>query len=253
MDSIAGNNECFTCRQENEFAILVLKERAQKILTTVRVKEDLMSLLSAVQDSPDIKGLALIDSTEYPGDVEYKRFLEVFLEGELHEGKWRYGLTYKTAIHQLLDIIINFSIPIVGGMNGNIEPTAFGMSLAFDFRLATEKTNFLHPNMRLGLPPSGVLSFFLVRNVGPAKAVDLILTKSTLSAGEALDLGLITRIVPEEELEYQCIEKLRELSVLPRNALAETRRLLQPDINEAQKHIDAAFEMAWRNLWLLKR
>jgi 2-(1,2-epoxy-1,2-dihydrophenyl)acetyl-CoA isomerase len=137
-------------------------------------------------------------------------------------------------------------------MNGNIGPETFGYSMAYDFRLATRGTSFNFPNLHLGFPHSGALSYFLVRNIGQAKAVELLLTKTTISAVEALDLGLITQLVSEEELEYQCIEKLNEVSKFPSYAIAETRRLLQPDFSELQEHIKTSLDSSLRNLHLMK-
>ena len=171
MAKIEVDHDSFACRQEDAFAILKLKKRAQEVLTTVQSKEDLMALLSEAQYNPDIKGLALIYSGEYLADKEYKRFIDGFLEEKIDVGKWRYGQRYMIALRQFLEIVLNFSVPIVTGMDGNIGPDSFGLSLASDFRLATEGTQFVNPNVRLGLPPSGILSFFLVKNIGPAKAV----------------------------------------------------------------------------------
>lgn len=252
MGIIEIENNSFVCRREKEFAVITLKEQAMEILTTVRAKEELMSVLSSIDNASDIKGLSVMYSDEYPGDTEYKNFLKDLLEGRLHEGKTRYFQTYQTSIHQFMNIIFNFSVPIVCGMNGNIAPDSFGMSLAYDFRLATEKSTFIFPNLHLGFPPSGVLSYFLIRNIGRFKAVDILLTKSNLSSVEALDLGLITRLVSEEELEYQCIEKLKEMSNYPSYAISETRRLLQPDLSEAEKYISATLESYRRNLHLMK-
>ncbi len=99
---------------------------------------------------------------------------------------------------------------------------------------------------------SGCLSYFLLRNIGRAKTIDLLLTKSTISAVEALDLGLITQLVSEEELEGQCIEKLKEMSNFPSYTISDTRRLLQPDLSEVEKHISATLESSLRNLHLMK-
>jgi enoyl-CoA hydratase/carnithine racemase len=252
MGIIEIENNFFVCRREKNFAVITLKEQAMQILATVGAKEDLMSVLSSIENTPEIQGLAIIYPDEYPGDLDYKRFLEDLLEGRLHEGKIRYFQIYQTSIHQFLSIIFNFSVPIVSGMNGNMAPEDFGIILAFDFRLATEKTTFMFPNLHLGFPPSGVLSYLLIQNIGRFKAVDLLLTKSYISSVEAFDLGLITQLVSEEELEYQCIEKLKEMSNFPSYAISETRRLLQPDLSKVEKHIDATLESSLRNLHLMK-
>ena len=52
-----------------------------------------------------------------------------------------------------MNIISNSSVPIVSGMSGNIAPDSFGMRLAYDFRLATEKTTFIFPTSQMRMKP----------------------------------------------------------------------------------------------------
>ena len=87
MGMIEKENNFFASRREKDFAVITLKEQALQILVTVSAKEDLMSVLSSIQNTPNIKGLAIIYPDEYPGDAEYKRYLENLLEGRPHEGK----------------------------------------------------------------------------------------------------------------------------------------------------------------------
>lgn len=242
MSNVEIENDSFACHRESDFVILTLKQRAQKILTTVDIKNELLSHLAKIESSSDIRGLALIDSEQYPGDREYKSLLNDMLSDIPDEARKRFVLRYKTAISQILEIIFNFPIPIVAGMNGNIEPDYFGFYMAFDFRIASKNTYFTNPNLKFGYPPSSLLSFFLVKNLGPTKAIELLLSHSKFSAEKAYRLGLITQIIDEDKIELQCIEKLNELSSLSKYSVAETRRLLQPNITEFKKHMDAMFD-----------
>ena len=72
------------------------------------------------------------------------------------------------------------------------------------------------------------------------------------SVQEALDLGLIAQVVSTDDLENTCLEKLRHLSPIPDYALVESRRMLQPDIEEIRKYIEAGFEGALRCLYKMK-
>jgi enoyl-CoA hydratase/carnithine racemase len=252
MNSIDVKNDIFTCRQDDDLAVIKLLKGAKKILTTVDSKEDLMSVLETIKESHKIKGMAILYSDKYSGNTEFKRFLRESIEEKPHEVGRRYTMTYKSAIIQFLKIISKYPIPIIGGMNGDIGPDSFGLNLAFDLRIATERTIFFNPNLQLGFPPSALLSFYFVRSLGSPKATELMLTKSELSSQEALDLGLITQIVSAEDLEYTCLKKLRELSTIPNHALVEARRILQPSIDEIRNHIDAGFEGSLRSLYKMK-
>ncbi len=72
--------------------------------------------------------------------------------------------------------------------------------------------------------------------------MELILTKPDFDSQEVLDSGLISRVVKEEVLEDTCLDMLRQLAGIPGKAIAETRRMLQPDITEVIKFIDSSFE-----------
>lgn len=252
MASIDVVNDFFTCRQDGDLAVITLLKGAKKIATTINSKEDLMIVLETIKDSRKIKGVAIIYSDMYPGNTEYRQFLIESFEEKHRYDKSRYIITYKSAILQFLEIIKTYPIPIVGGMSGDIGPDSLGLNLALDLRIATDETNFFHPNLQLGLPPSALLSFYLVRSLGSHRATELMLTKPEFSSQEALDLGLITQRTSAEELERTCLDRLRQLSTIPDHTLIESRRTLQPGTDEVYKYIDAAFEGALRSVHRIK-
>lgn len=250
MNNIEIENDAFTCKREGDFAILTLNKRAQKILSTIGFKDDLISHLSLIKSSPDIKGIALINSDQYPGAEEYKRLLYDIIPNMPDETRKGLASRFNTAISQIIDIILNFPIPIVAGMNGNIGPESLGFYMAFDFRIASKTTNFfINPNIQFGIPPTSLLSFFLVKNLGPARAIELLLSHPKLSVVKAYQLGLVSEIVDEGNVELKCLETLNGLSSFSGYAVSETRRILQPDKAEIKKHIETIFESSYRGLY----
>lgn len=250
MTSIDMVNDFFTCRQDTDLALITFLKDARKIATTVDAKEALLMVFKTLKDSPDINGVALIYSDEYSGSTEYRQFLlKILEEKQYHDGRSA-AAPYKSAAMQVLETIRTYPKPIVGGMAGDIAPDSLGMNLALDLRIACEGTTYFLPNLQLGLPPSGLLSFYLVRSLGPHRATELMLTKQKFSAQEALDLGLITQIVSLEDLENTCLDKLRQLSTIPDSTLVEPRRLLQPDLDEVNDYINAGFN---GSLWCVNR
>jgi cyclohexa-1,5-dienecarbonyl-CoA hydratase len=103
-----------------------------------------------------------------------------------------------------------------------------GMELATfcDFVLATESAKFGQPEIKLGcFPPVAMVT--LPRLVGPRSALELILTGRTISAQEARQIGLVTRLVPDGELEQAVNALLTELRGLSPAVLRMTRRALR--------------------------
>ncbi len=252
MTSINVTTDFFACRQKDGFVVIEPLEGAQKIITNVEAKEEMLSILDTIKNSSDIKGILILYTEKYPGNAEYKQYLLEILESNVQSDKEPYTTTFKSAVNQFLKIIRNSSIPVITGLNGELGPDDLGLIMAYDLRIATEKTYFYNPNLEFGFPPSTLMSFYLTKSLGPAKATEILLTKSKLSAREALDLGFITEIVSEQELEDKCIERLRDLSTIPGHALIETRRILQPSLDEISKYLDTSLEGFLRSFYKLK-
>lgn len=253
MSNINVTTDTFNCYQEEDFAIISILEGAQILSTTIRGKEELIGALTKINDAQQIKGVAVLFSDKYQGDDEYEKFLKESLKEKIYYGTSRYATTYKAAIVHFLEDIITFPKPIIGGVGGDIGPTAFAINLAFDLRIAIDSANFFHPNLKFGLPPSPPLSYFLVESLGPHRATELILTKQNLSAQDALKLGLITQIVSKEELKRTCLDKLRQLSNLSADALLETRLMMTQDLERMRRYINAGFDAAIRCIYRMKR
>ena len=242
MSEINVSHNSFTCHQVDDLAVLTFLEGTSLLTTTVSGKEKLIELVKNIRDSEKINGLAVLYSDKYQGDIEYNKFIQESLKEKNMQSANRYSMTYKSSLIQLVEVVNAFPKPIVVGLKGEIGPNSFSLSMTDDIRIAAEGTSFVLSNLQLGLPPSPLLLFYLSHNLGPSKATELVLMKPTLSSREALDLGLITEIVPEHQLEKACLDKLRQLSTIPGYMIAETRRMLQPDTDEIEKFIEAGIE-----------
>lgn len=246
MSKIDVTKNTFTCHQEGDLAVITMLEGAEILSTTISGKDELLETLNMINDARQIKGVAVIYSDQYRGDAEYKKFMLETIEGINSSTESRFGTTYKYAILQFLKGINSLSKPIVGGMSGNIGPTSFAMNLAFDLRVSTDDASYFHPNLKIGLPPAPFLSYYLIQSLGHHKTTELCLTKSSMTAQDAFDLGLITQIVPIDDLKKTCLDQLHQLSTLSENTLIETRRMLQPDMDGLQRYIEKGFDSAIR-------
>ena len=248
MSTIDVTNDSFTCHREDDMAVITILEGAKSLSTTVSGKADLMGALEIIKEDRQIKGLAILYSDKYLGDVEFKTFLQEILDAKQYKSRNRIVDTYKNAIVQFIQMANTYPKPAVVGMSGKIDPGDFAIHLALDLRIATDNACIIHPNLQLGIPPSPPLSFYLVHSLGSHKATELIMTRQKITAQEALDLGLITQIVSGEDLKKTCLDKLRQLSSIPGHTLVESKRMLQPDLGKIKKYLDAAFDSAVRCL-----
>src|SRR2546423_10075681 len=96
--------------------------------------------------------------------------------------------------------IFNSSKPVIGAINGPAVGVGATMTLPMDIRLASENARFGFVFVRRGIVPEAASSWFLPRVVGISRAMEWVATGRVFDAAEALDGGLVSRVVPDEEL-----------------------------------------------------
>jgi 2-(1,2-epoxy-1,2-dihydrophenyl)acetyl-CoA isomerase len=115
-------------------------------------------------------------------------------------------------LHQAIVDFRRIPYPVIGAVNGVAAGAGFSLALMCDLRIASQEAAFVCAYGRIGASPDGGMTYFLPRVVGPAKAVELLLTDPLLSADEALELGLVSEVVPPAELADAARAKARELA-----------------------------------------
>jgi 2-(1,2-epoxy-1,2-dihydrophenyl)acetyl-CoA isomerase len=101
-----------------------------------------------------------------------------------------------------------------------------GFVCASDLVLCGESAKFMSAATRVGMAPDGGASVTLSRIVGHRRALELVLTDRALTADEALEWGLVTRVVADDELAAEGDALARKLASGPTRALGEAKRLL---------------------------
>jgi 2-(1,2-epoxy-1,2-dihydrophenyl)acetyl-CoA isomerase len=123
--------------------------------------------------------------------------------------------------------LIQLKAPVVTMVQGYAAGGAgFGFVCASDLVVAAESARFFSGAVRVGMAPDAGTTVTLPQVVGLRRAMDILLTNPTLTAAEALDLGLISRVVADADLERATLELARSLADQPPLALAATKRLV---------------------------
>jgi 2-(1,2-epoxy-1,2-dihydrophenyl)acetyl-CoA isomerase len=128
--------------------------------------------------------------------------------------------------HQALHRFARMRAPLVVAVNGNAGGGGMSLALAGDIVLASESARFTMAYTRVGLTPDGSSTYTLPRLIGVRRAMELMLTNRTVTAGEAEQLGLITRAVPDNELKQQAEAMVQELAQGATRAFGGVKRLL---------------------------
>ncbi|GGC74869.1 enoyl-CoA hydratase/isomerase family protein [Chelatococcus reniformis] len=123
--------------------------------------------------------------------------------------------------------LLHLQPPVVVAVHGFAAGGGgFGLVCAADLVIAGQSAKFLAGATRVGMAPDAGVSVTLPRLVGFRKAAEIILTNPVLSAEEAKALGLVNRIVPDEEVVDAGLALARELAAGAPRALAAAKRLL---------------------------
>jgi 2-oxoglutaroyl-CoA hydrolase len=116
--------------------------------------------------------------------------------------------------------------PVIAKLRGYALGIGLELALACDFRIAADDVELGLPEIRLGMIPGSGGTQRLVQLIGLGRAKDMIMRGRRIEAGEALALGLVTEVVPPDELDAAVERLVEELSSLSPVALAVAKRVL---------------------------
>ena len=105
--------------------------------------------------------------------------------------------------------------PVLGSLHGDAVGIGCSLALATDLRIASDSTRLGVVFSRIGLGPDGGASYFLAHLVGTAKALELLYLGDRIDASEALRLGLVNRVVPEDDLAHATADWADRLAAGP--------------------------------------
>ena len=134
----------------------------------------------------------------------------------------------------------SFPKPLIAAVNGAALAGGCGIATLCDFTLAAPEAKFGYTEVRVGFMPA-LVSMFLERQVGEKLARDLFLTGRILDAAEAKSIGLVTRIVPAEQLLPAARELAATLLANSPGGVQATKRLL---VRASEAEIDRRIELA---------
>ena len=128
--------------------------------------------------------------------------------------------------HAAISRLNRMDPPVVGAINGTAAGGGLSLALSTDISVAAESAKFTMAYTRSGLTPDGGASYFLVHRVGISRAKEMALLNPTLSARQAMEWGLVNRVVPDDQVLPVALEIAHQLAKGPTRAFGETKRLI---------------------------
>jgi enoyl-CoA hydratase/carnithine racemase len=134
---------------------------------------------------------------------------------------------YRTGIQRLPLLFQALEVPVVAAINGAAIGAGCDLACMCDVRICADGARFAESFVKLGIVPGDGGAWLLPRIVGISKATEMALTGAMIDAAEALACGLVSRVVPAEELMGAAMAIARQIAENPPHAVRMTKRLLR--------------------------
>ncbi|WP_214327077.1 enoyl-CoA hydratase/isomerase family protein [Nonomuraea sediminis] len=134
--------------------------------------------------------------------------------------------TVREHYNPIVELITTMPKPVVAAVNGVAAGAGAALAFACDLRVASEKAKFAAAFTGIGLAPDSGMSWTLQRLVGPGRAAEHLLLGEPLDAARAFELGLVTRVVPADDVLKTAHELAVRLAAGPTRAYAATKQAL---------------------------
>ena len=154
-------------------------------------------------------------------------------------GKLDLGIIVRQTYNPVIQAIRKLDIPVICAVNGVAAGAGANLAIACDIVIAAEGASFIQSFTKIGLIPDTAGTFFLPRAIGLPMATALMMTGEKITATRAAELGMIYRVVPNDQLEAESMKLATTLAQMPTKGLALTKRALNASmINDLDAQLD---------------
>src|SRR5215216_7854395 len=166
-----------------------------------RIVGELGEALKEIEGSGEVRAMILTGA----GDRAFCSGVDLKERAEMDaDGRW----SHNRALGTFAERFARLQVPTIAALNGLAFGGGLEIALACDFRIAAEGARFALPEVGIGIVPGAGGTQRLPRLIGPTKAKELILTGKRVDAGAALEMGLVSKVVPRSSL----MEEARSLA-----------------------------------------
>lgn len=148
---------------------------------------------------------------------------------------------YRTGIQRLPLALFNLEVPVIAAINGPAMGAGLDLACMCDLRVASETAKFAESFVKLGIIPGDGGAWLLPRLIGLSRASELSYTGDVIDARQAAEWGLVSRVVPAEQLLPTAYQIAQRIAANPPHAVRLTKRLLREAMHT---RLDTLLEMA---------
>jgi len=257
--TIEFENDSFKGWRDESIAIVKIKCNAFYSLIDIDSSRQVLNWFDLVSEQEDVNVILFLNEKGCLGNTAYEVFVTELTGKDL--GKSAIDPLSENDLMQIrskeINILnsfiratVNYRKLVVFGLHGTIVTPFFGTSLASNFRFASDDLVISFAHVKYGIHASGALPFFLPKYLGTGKATEYIFEGGEVSAQEAVQMGLVNKIISSQNFDVDCIHEAKKLSSMGGTYIRWTKHLLVRDkeelinyLHEEEKYVDQYKEL----------
>jgi len=135
-------------------------------------------------------------------------------------------------IIQFLHRLVDFPKPLLAAVHGDAVGIGTTLLLHCDLVIAADTLKCQMPFVRLGLVPEGGSSLLLPQRIGQRQAFELLVEGKPFGAEQAMQIGLVNQVVPEQDLTAAALKRATAIAALPPEAVRLSKKMLKENQRE---------------------
>jgi 2-(1,2-epoxy-1,2-dihydrophenyl)acetyl-CoA isomerase len=226
---------CCALKRYEDIAVLRLGKDFLFESIDLSISSKIFEVFDRISQNNEIKSLVIVNCSDKIGCNEYIDFCRQSIDTEVDH----------RSIHRMCNIFDQLILKIAGlnklvihADGGEVIPLFLNISLACDYRIVATHTTFQKPYFELGMLPMGGGVFFLCKLLGYSKAKQLLMSEKEISAFQALEIGFVDQMVPDNELEETAIKTAQNLARRSTCSLIGIKRLLNFTLKDLTDYLN---------------
>jgi enoyl-CoA hydratase/carnithine racemase len=197
-----ANFETIIYEKQDGIACITLNRPQALNAYNIKMRDELYEVLGAVRDDPDVEVVILKGEggKAFCAGADLTEFLTAPPPVFARQARFA---------RDIWGLFLSIEQPLIAALHGYVLGSGIEISLCCDIRLCSDDTRFGLPEPGLGIIPAAGGSQTLPRTIGPAAALEMLLSGRWLTASEALKMKLVNHVVPRPDLLPQA-EKLAQ-------------------------------------------
>ena len=203
--------------KNDDIAYITLNRPQVLNVYNVRMRDELYQVLGAIKDDPTVLVAILKGNGDkaFCAGADLSEFLTAPSPTAARQVRWE---------RDVWGLFLSIPQPVIAALHGYVLGSGIEMALCCDIRIASEEAQFSLPEVGLGIIPAAGATQTLPRVVGRSRALEMMLIGDRLDAKRALDIGLVNRVVPRNELLSTAENIARKIASLDFSAVQSAKQ-----------------------------